>query len=351
VARLVLSDVSMSFNFNRSKLAFALAGSTMVSATAGVASAAPATDTPSTSGAQTSSPSQLVDALHSAFGKHPARAVHAKGIILDGDFTPDRSAASLTTAAHLQKAHSAITVRFSDFTGIPDIADNIGLANPRGFAIKFRLPDGATTDIVGHSFNGFPTPTSDQFRELLLAIAASGPDAAKPTALDKFLQTHPIAKTFLTTQKTPASFGTIAYFGVNAFELTNRTGVRHYVRYQFLPAAGEHLFTADELAKAGPNYLMDEIRARVAKGPIKYQMYAQLAEQGDVIADPSVAWPDSRKKVLLGTIDIKRLGSNTPEQDKTLAFSPNNVPTGIKTADPMLDFRSRAYPISVKERQ
>jgi catalase len=345
----------MSIKFNRSNLAFALAGSTIVSATSGLASAAPPTsgvDTAAVSSAgQTSSPAQLVDALHSAFGKHPARAVHAKGIILEGDFTPSAHAASLTTAAHLQKTRSAITVRFSDFTGIPDIPDNIGLANPRGFAIKFRLPDGSNTDIVGHSFNGFPTPTTDQFRELLLAIAASGPDAAKPTALDRFLGTHPIAKTFLTTQKTPASFGTIAYFGVNAFELTNRAGERHYVRYQFLPVGGEHLSTADDLAKAGPNYLMDEIRSHVAKGPIKYEMYAQLAEPGDVITDPSVAWPDSRKKVLLGTIEIRRLASNTPEQDKALAFSPNNLPDGIKTADPMLEFRSKAYPISVKERQ
>ena len=344
----------MSMKFSRSNLAFALAGSAFVSATSGGASAAPAaagTDAAAVSAGQTSSPAQLVDALHSAFGRHPARAVHAKGIILEGEFTPDAHAASLTTAAHLQKTHSAITVRFSDFTGIPDIPDNIGLANPRGFAIKFRLPDGSTTDIVGHSFNGFPSPTSDQFRELLQAIAASGPDAAKPTALDKLLDTHPIAKTFLTTQKTPASFGTIAYFGVNAFELTNHAGVRHFVRYQFLPAAGEHLLTPEALAKAGPSYLMDEIRSRIAKGPIKYQVYRAARRGGDVIADPSLAWPDSRKKVLLGTIEIKRLASNTPEQDQALAFSPNNIPRGIKTADPMLDFRSKAYPISVQERQ
>ena len=74
-----------------------------------------------------------------------------------------------------------------DFTGIPD-------ANPRGFALKFTLPDGSSADVVTHSFNGFPTATAEEFRKLLLAIPVSGPGAAKPTALDTFLGAHPIAK-------------------------------------------------------------------------------------------------------------------------------------------------------------
>lgn len=300
---------------------------------------------------QTSSPSQLVDALHAAFGEHHARAVHSKGIILQGTFTPDAGAATITKARHLQKTKSTVVVRFSDFTGIPDIPDNVGLANPRGFAIKFKMPDGATTDIVGHSFNGFPTSNSDQFRELLLAIAASGPGASSPTALDRFLDSHPVAKTFLTTQKNPASYAGISYFGVNSFKFTNQQGESHFIRYQFIPVNGEELLTAEQMAKEGPEYLQEEIKKRMALRPIKFKMYAQIAEDGDNIEDPSVAWPDSRKKVLLGTIEITNLTANTPEEDKQLSFIPNNLPDGIETADPMLNFRSKAYPISVKERQ
>ncbi len=37
---------------------------------------------------QAATPSQLVDALHTAFGDHHSRAVHAKGIIFEGNFTP-----------------------------------------------------------------------------------------------------------------------------------------------------------------------------------------------------------------------------------------------------------------------
>src|SRR3954463_4177993 len=81
---------------------------------------------------QTSSPKDLVDALHTAFGDHHSRAVHAKGIILSGEFRPDPGAAALTRAPHLQKPGSQVTVRFWDFTGIPTIPDNNPAANPRG---------------------------------------------------------------------------------------------------------------------------------------------------------------------------------------------------------------------------
>jgi catalase len=300
---------------------------------------------------QKSTPGQLVDALHSAFGDHHVRAVHAKGIILEGTFTPSTQAATLTKAFHLRKQKSKIIVRFSDFTGIPDIPDNAGPANPRGFAIKFLMPNGTSTDIIGHSFDGFPTQNPDQFRELLMAIAHSGPDAAKPTELDKFLGTHPVAKVFLTSQKIPESYATISYFGVNSFKFTNSNSVSHYIRYQFIPESGEKTLTQKQNADAGANYLMDEIKSRITKQIIRFKMYAQIAEEGDRIEDPSIAWPQNRKKVLLGLIEIKRLSDNTVEEDKRLSFIPNNIPTGIETADPMLDFRSKAYPISVKGRQ
>jgi catalase len=300
---------------------------------------------------QTSSPKQLVDALHSAFGEHHARAVHAKGIILEGDFTPDPHASSITKAFNLQKISSKVVIRFSDFTGIPNIPDNNGSANPRGFAIKFIMPDGQSTDIVGHSFNGFPTANSDQFRELLLAIASSGDGATKPTALDKFLASHPIAKTFLTTQKNPASYAGINYYGVNSFKFTNKLGKSFYIRYQFIPVEGEELLNEAQFAGAGSDYLAKEIKERVSKKIIRFRMYAELAEAGDKIEDPSIAWPTNRKKVLLGIIAIKSMASNTEDQDKALSFSPNNIPDGIETADPMLNFRAKAYPISVKERQ
>ena len=307
---------------------------------------AQATETKATS-------AEMVGALHSAFGQHPnARAVHAKGLFFAGTFSPAPAAKALSTAPHLQNRKLNVMVRFSDFTGIPDISDTVGASNPRGMAIKFELGGGKSTDIIAHSFNGFPVATTDEFREFLLDISKSGPDAPHPNAIEQFLGTHPIAKTFVTTQKPPSvSYGTLSYFGVNAFKFTNNRGKSVYIRYQIIPEAGEKFLTTDALKKSGDNYLAAEIKSRVAKAPVKFKLYAQVAEEGDVIDDPSIAWPDQRKIVLLGTISVNRLADNSLSADHALVFNPGNLPDGIGIADPMVADRTRLYPLSVKERR
>ena len=297
-------------------------------------------------------PQQMVDALYSAFGDHHSRAVHAKGIMAVGTFEPTSESAGISKASIFGRGTLPILVRFSDFTGIPEIPDTVGDANPRGFALKFEMPGGESSDIVAHSFNGFPTATSAEFRELLLAIGASGAGATKPTALDGFLGSHPIAKTFLTTQKPPPeSYATLSYFGVNAFEFTDAKGNRRFVRYRFVPVGGEVALTPTRLSEMGPNYLQTELPARLAKSAVEFVWYAQIAEASDVIGDPSVAWPESRKQIKLGLIRIDRMAPDPVVADKATFFSPLNVPAGIAPADPMLEVRQQSYPISFQHRQ
>ena len=87
-------------------------------------------------------PGDFVDALNGAFGKQTTnRATHAKGIVLLGKFTPTSQAVGLSKAPHFKQA-VPITVRFSDNTGIPTLADAAPQARPHGMSIKFHLPDG-----------------------------------------------------------------------------------------------------------------------------------------------------------------------------------------------------------------
>ncbi len=55
--------------------------------------------------------------------------------------------------------------------------------------------------------------------------------------------------------------------------------------------------------------------------------------------------------VKLGTLTITKLGASQAALEKALMFLPNNVPAGIAVADPMIDVRSAAYPVSFSERQ
>jgi catalase len=301
---------------------------------------------------QKSTPAGLVDALNGVFGKQTDnRAVHAKGIVLEGKFTPSPDAATLSKAPHLQDTAVPVTVRFSDFAGVPAIPDTDPNASPRGMAVKFHLPDGSDSDLVAHSYNGFPTATADEFQQLLIALAASGPDAPKPTPLEKFFETHPIAKTFLTSEKpAPVSFGTLPYFGVNGFKFTNAKGDVTYVRYRLEPEGGAQYLTKDQLAAAGPNYLMDEIRKRVGEGPVRFKYLAQVAEQGDKLDDPSIAWPDNRKTVELGVIEIDKVDPDSDAAQRALLFIENAVPPGIEPEDPMINARSAAYAVSFARR-
>jgi catalase len=296
-------------------------------------------------------PAQLVQDFYGAFGKHRARAVHSKGVILQGSFTPSAEARGLSKAAVFSDAVPVI-VRFSDFTGLPDIPDTSGGANPRGFAVKFLLPDGSNLDIVTHSFNGFPVATSAEFSALLQALGRSGPDAQKPTAFDSFLACHPAAKTFFTTQKpAPESFATTAFYGVNAFLFTDESGHSHAVRYRFTPEAGERSLDDAALESKSPTYLMEDILARVVEAPVRFTWFAQIGDPSDRLDDPSLAWPDSRRLVNLGIITIDKTGPNTPAADRGLLFLPGTLLPGIEIADPMVTVRNAAYPVSFHERQ
>src|SRR5438270_3263294 len=191
---------------------------------------------------------EILKQLEAMFGPHPGfRPVHAKGILLTGTFTPSSAAASLTRAQHAVQASTAVTVRFSDSTGIPLIPDTDPNADPRGMAIRFNLAEHVHTDIVSHSTDGFPTRTGQEFLEMLQAVAASSSSKESPSPIEKFLGTHAAALAFVQTPKpAPASFATEPYFGVTAMRFTNRQGVSRYGRYRIVPEAGVHHLTPDQ---------------------------------------------------------------------------------------------------------
>src|ERR1700745_4380948 len=81
----------------------------------------------------------------------------------------------------------------------------------------------------------------------------------------------------------------------------------------------EHLDAATATAK-GPDYLFNELNERLAKGPIKFKITVQIAEDGDVVNDATVHWPAERKVVELGTIALTSTVANDAHEQKQIIF-------------------------------
>jgi catalase len=209
---------------------------------------------------------QIVGATNKVYGVHSGfRANHAKGVVVEETFTATPDAARLSKAVIFNGIPVRVTVRFSDSTGIPNLPDGSPQANPHGMAIKFHVLDGSETDIVINSLNLFPDSSGADFRDMLLAVAESPPGAPKPTKVDQFAASHPSMPRALATMQTPDSFADEEYYDVNAFILVNNKEERHAVRYIMSPEKLVHL-SADEAAKKAPDFLVDELPARIARG-------------------------------------------------------------------------------------
>jgi catalase len=295
---------------------------------------------------------RAIDSVNEVFGRHPGfRALHAKGTLCKGTFTPTPEAAALTRAAHMQGSDPIpATFRFSNGSGNPHHPDY--QPDPRGLAAKLYAPDGQRTDIVCVSSPRFPVKTPEAFIELVQAQGA-GPSAA--WKLPIVFARHPEAlrnmPVLAPTLAPPASYAVIPYYGIHAFRWIDAHGGERWVRYRVVPEAPRQKITPWGARGRGPDYLQDDIRARLERGPVKFSLEVQIAIPGDPINDPSAAWPKARRTVVVGRYDITGLETEREKDGDVVVFDPTRVLEGIELSDdPVLRFRHPAYSASVERR-
>jgi catalase len=141
-------------------------------------------------------------------------------------------------------------------------------------------------------------------------------------------------------------------FSVSAFRFTNAGGASRYGRYRVVPVAGNEYLDDAGAAGRTPNFLLDEIVARVTKEPVRFRVLVQLAEDGDVTDDSTVRWPESRQLITFGEIVLAAVASNNTAEQQQIIFDPIPRVEGIEaSADPLFEPRANIYLMSGRRRR
>ncbi|HEX7325314.1 MAG TPA: catalase family peroxidase [Rhodanobacteraceae bacterium] len=315
-------------------------------AATGVAFAAAAPPVPQPTGVQ------VVNQFQKNGGTFPGyRRNHAKGVCISGYFQSNGDAARYSVAEVLAPgARTAFVGRLS----IPGTNPYAwGSSTPiRGMALKFVQPNGQQWRTAMNGVPAFPVATPEanyQFLQDQQPLRATGDP--NPQKMAAFFAAHPSANRFrIWGQTTPpsASFATVQYNSLDSFYLVDAHGQKYAVRWSMVPTLKAD---GQKPPDDNPNFLIDDLHARLARGLLRWHLVFTFAAPGDRIDDAAVAWPTDRKHVDAGTLVVDASHPQNTGVCRDMMFDPLVLPSGIEpSADPLLKARQEAYAVSHRRR-
>jgi len=299
-------------------------------------------------------PTKVVDQFEATFGKFEGfRRSGAKGVCAVGEFVGSADGRALSTSSAFSGQPVPVIARFSVGGANPNAPDNA--RSQRNMALQFNLPGGETWQLGNISAPVFGAATPEQFMGRLASLqpdpATKAPDPAKVKA---FADANPevlLQGRYYASQPVPASFGTVNYWGVNAFAFVNAKSEKQFGKWIFEPVGGVQTLTDDEAKAKGPSFLFADLRQRVAAGPVAFDFNLQLAQPGDKLDSPVVPLPEARKKVTLGRLTIKSVSADSTGPCVAITYNPMVLPKGVEpSADPTLAARAAPYVVGLGRR-
>ena len=99
------------------------------------------------------------------------------------------------------------------------------------------------------------------------------------------------------------------------------------------------------------NYMFDELIASIMQHPLQWHLIVTIGQPGDATNDATVAWPDGREQVDVGTLTLDHIESEETSPARDINFDPLILPSGISASDdPLLSARSAVYSQSFTRR-
>ncbi|MGL4890913.1 MAG: catalase family peroxidase [Aeromonas veronii] len=293
----------------------------------------------------------MVDALNGTFGKHAgARASHAKGLCIRGQFTPHPDAGQLTKAALFLQSSLDVFGRFSIGGGNPNISDKSRSVRGLAIRISHQLEN---YDLVLISEPVFFAATPESFVGFLQARVAD-PTTGKPNPdlISIHNQRFPDGKAqpaLLATHAAPSSYACTPYYSTHAFGFQNSQGDMTWARLKLIPVAGTCYLDEEQEANYPDRFLNAELHQRLQLNTVEFELVAQHHSEGDSLEDPSTQWY-GKKYTSLGRLSITAISDEA--FCEPITFIPTNLPSGIEASDdPILKARAAAYAVSLARRR
>jgi catalase len=291
----------------------------------------------------------MVDAMHRQFGAHPGcRAIHARGIWLEGTFTSSGAVATYSTSAFFALGTSPVLARFSNGDGNPDAADATGFSF--GFAVRFSVPGGETFDLLCVDSSTFITDDPGVFLKFVEAsIPQPGHALSAAAKFAAFGVEHPRVLQHVLVKlrgPVPASFAQAQWWAVHTFDLEqpNRPPAAELtpVRFSWQPVAGVRPLERKQAEPLSRCYLAEELTARIAQGPAEFDLVVTVGTADDS-RSPMQDWPADRTQVIAGRLRLTAIVASADP----LRFNPLTTPAGIRPpSDLLVAGRSLAYAAS-----
>ncbi|WP_207539274.1 catalase family peroxidase [Sabulicella rubraurantiaca] len=303
--------------------------------------------------AEPPTPEAVVDAFEAALGPITTyRPSHPKGICASGHFVATPDGARYSSAPVFDGQRVETIIRFGVAGGNPRASDVA--RSTRSLAIRFETSRGDQWDMANISAPIFGARTPEMLVAGLLARRPGPNGQPDADAVRRYIEANPEAMRqgrWLASVAPPASWATTPYWGVNAFRFKSADGQERLVRWVFEPVAGTQRLSEEEMRTRGTDFLGEEIRRRVAQGPVEFDMVLQFAQPGDDASDPTVAWPDDRPRATVGRLTVTSVEAGPGGPCDGISFMNLDMEPGVAFSDdPTLHARPAPYAVSLTRR-
>lgn len=293
--------------------------------------------------------------LEAANGKVFAgfRRAHAKGACVTGHFEANGAGTTLSRATLFPGGSVPVVGRFSTGGGDPTATDGRPVFHALG--LRFQLPGGEEWRMAIDHTPIFIVSNPTDFIALQKA-AVPDPKTGKPDPerMKAFVASHPETAAFFDYMKSaplPSSFANGTYYSINAFRFVDAQGQSRAVRWQFEPETPFAALDKATLDKQPPNFLFDDLFARVKQAPLKWHMIVVVANPGDRTDNATIRWTGPHRQVDAGTLVLDRAATEVDGTCRDYNYDPMILPKGVTASDdPLLPARSAVYSASFRRR-